>query len=426
MKTIAIRWVKREYYMPALISVPRTLTLDVLMASMVERKLTLDRERLLMAEAIEATAKFRAVFDQSSIFAGILSLDGTVIDANRICLDACGYRKEDIVGKLFWETGWWRFNKEVQDKIREATLRAARGEAYREELPYHLADGTERMVDFALHPVRDDQERIIFLHPTGTDITSRKQVEEELKTTRAELEKRVAERTAELNIANENLRDLSARLLNTRDHEARRLARELHDSVGQLLAAISMNTGKVTAQAHKLDEAGANAVAENAALVQQISSEIRTISHLLHPPLLDELGLGSALRWYIETFSERSEIKIDIKLPDDLGRLSTEIETAIFRIVQECLTNIHRHSGSKTATIGMVKKDCQIVLAIQDAGRGIPPSKLRSAGDGWSGVGFRGMLERIRYLGGTLNIDSGAQGTTVTAKLPFEPVDPEP
>ncbi len=243
--------------------------------------------------------------------------------------------------------GWWRFNKEVQDKIRTATMQAAKGEAYREELPYHLADGTERLVDFALHPVRDGQGQIIFLHPTGTDITARKQVEEELRSVRTELEKHVQERTAELNKANENLRDLSARLLHTRDHEARRLARELHDSVGQLLAAISMNIGKVSAQAHKLDEMGARAIAENEIMVRQISTEIRTISHLLHPPLLDELGLESALRWYVDGFSERSEIKVEIELPRDLGRLSTEMETAIFRIVQECLTNIHRHSEAR-------------------------------------------------------------------------------
>src|SRR4029077_14324428 len=126
-------------------------------------------------------------------------------------------------------------------------------------------------------------------------IAARKQAEEELRTVRADLEKRVEERTAELNQANQNLRDLSARLLHIRDQEARRLARELHDSVGQLVAAISMNIGVIRAQAHKLDETGARAAEENFALVQQISAEIRTLSHLLHPPLLDELGLASAL-----------------------------------------------------------------------------------------------------------------------------------
>ena len=199
-----------------------------------QRTTAAERERRLTTEAVEATAKFRALFDQSPIFSGVMSLDGTVIDANRLCLDVCGYHAEEVVGRLFWECGWWRFNKDAQRKIRAATAQAAQGTPYREELLY-----SERVVDFALHPIRDDQGRVLFLHPTGTDITERKQTEEELRNARAELEKRVEERTAELNKANESLRDLSARLLHLRDQEARRIARELHDSVGQLLAAIS-------------------------------------------------------------------------------------------------------------------------------------------------------------------------------------------
>jgi PAS domain S-box-containing protein len=332
----------------------------------------------------------------------------------------CGYHAEEVVGRLFWECGWWRFNKDAQRKIRAATAQAAQGTPYREELLYHWADGSERVVDFALHPIRDDQGRVLFLHPTGTDITERKQTEEELRNARAELEKRVEERTAELNKANESLRDLSARLLHLRDQEARRIARELHDSVGQLLAAISMNIGVVTRQIHKLDEAGARAVTENAQLVEQISAEIRTISHLLHPPLLDEIGLGSALHWYVEGFAERSKIKIQLEIPKDLGRLPTDMETAIFRIVQECLTNIHRHSGSKTATIRIIARDRRILVLAQDSGKGIPPEKLQVSAEGRRGVGFRGMIERIRYLGGHMNIHSDDKGTILTVTLPLE------
>jgi PAS domain S-box-containing protein len=380
-----------------------------------------ERRRDFLAEAVEANAKFRAVFDQSSIFEGVLTLDGIVIDANRMCLEACGYHAEEVLGRPFWETPWWRFNKEVRDKILEATRRAARGEGFQAEFPYHWADGTERVVDFALHPVRDDRGKIIFLHPTGTDITDRKQVEEELRNAREELERRVQERTAELNKANEDLRNLSARLLHMQDHAARHLARELHDSVGQLLAAISMNMAKVNAQVDKLDEAGARAVRENAVLVEQISTEIRTMSHLLHPPLLDELGLESALRWYVNGFAERSQIKVKMELPKHLGRLSTELETAIFRITQECLTNIHRHSGSRTASMRIIRAEQKVIVVVEDAGKGIPEDKLRSKADDRSGMGFRGMAERIRYLGGTLKIDSDSGGTVVTATLPLEP-----
>jgi PAS domain S-box-containing protein len=379
-----------------------------------------ERERHLVAEAGEATAKFRALFDQSSIFSGVLSVDGIVVDANRMCLEPCGYRAEEVLGLHFWDAPWWRLNKEVKDKIRTATTGSAQGAAYREELLYYWADGSEHVVDFAIHPVRDERGAIIFLHPTGVDITERKQTELELRSTRAELEERVRERTAELNTANESLRNLSARLLQIRDEEARRLARELHDSVGQMLTAISMNLGTVKPQAHRMDERGAKAVAENAELIEQISTEIRTISYLLHPPLLDELGLRSALSWYVEGFAERSKIKVDLEIAADFGRLSTDLETAIFRIVQECLTNIHRHSGSKTAVIRIVQDNDQVTIVAEDSGRGMPPEKLRLNSDGQGGVGFRGMAERIRYLGGKLKLHSDGKGSVVTATIPLE------
>jgi PAS domain S-box-containing protein len=147
--------------------------------------------------------------------------------------------------------------------------------------------------------------------------------------------------------------DLASRFQRMQDDERKRIARELHDSVGQLLAAIGMNMAIVQPQAHKLDAAGERAVSDNAMLVQEVSREIRTISHLLHPPLLDVAGLVSALRWYVDGFSERSNIKVDLNIPSQIGRMSDEVEIAIFRIVQECLTNIHRHSGSNTAVISL-------------------------------------------------------------------------
>lgn len=379
-----------------------------------------ERERQLTVAAVEATAIFRALFEQSPIFSGVMSLEGTILAANRLCLDACGYRLDEVLGRPFWDCGWWRFNKDAQKTIRAATILAAHGTSHREELLYHWANGSEHVVEFALDPIRDDQGKIIFLHPSGTDITKRKRTEEDLRKTRAELETRVQGRTAELNKANESLRDLSARLIHLRDQEDRRIARELHDSVGQLLAGISMNLGVVRPQVHKLDEAGAKAFAENVLLVEQISAEIRTISYLLHPPLLDEIGLGSALHWYIEGFSERSKIKVDLEVPSDLGRLSTDLETAIFRIVQECLTNIHRHSGSKTASIRVIPGDRRVLVIAQDSGRGMSAEKLHPNSDGSSGVGFRGIAERIRHLGGHLNIHSNGGGTIVTATLPLE------
>ncbi len=249
--------------------------------------------------------------------------------------------------------------------------------------------------------------------------------QDQLRNAHDELERKVQERTADLNLANESLRELSSRLQQMRDEERRQIARELHDSVGQLLAALSMNLGVLQSQSHKLDSAGARAVSENAAMVEQISMEIRTISHLLHPPLLDIAGLASALRWYVDGFSERSKIKVALDIPDEFRRLSNEMELAIFRMVQECLTNIHRHSGAAAATIRVRQEDRSVLVEVQDEGKGISREKqleLRSSGR--SGVGLRGMRERLRQLSGTLDIRSTGKGTAVIAMLPLtEPRD---
>lgn len=156
-------------------------------------------------------------------------------------------------------------------------------------------------------------------------------------------------------------------------------------------------------------------------MIEQISTEIRTISHLLHPPLLDVAGLASALRWYVDGFSERSKIKVEVDISVELGRLSDEMEIAIFRMVQECLTNIHRHSGASSALIRLYEEDHGILVEVQDRGKGISLEKqLELSSSGRTGVGFRGMRERLRQLGGSLEIQSDGSGTTVRAMLPAE------
>jgi signal transduction histidine kinase len=251
-------------------------------------------------------------------------------------------------------------------------------------------------------------------------LANRQWAEGELQKAHDELDHRVRERTADLNAANESLRELSSRLQQIRDEERRQIARELHDSVGQLLAALGMNIAVVQSQADKLSPEGARAVSENAAMVEQISREIRTISHLLHPPLLEVAGLASALRWYVDGFSERSKIKVDVDIPQELGRLSDEMEIAIFRMVQECLTNIHRHSGSSAAAIHVREEEDRIFVKVQDQGKGIAPEKqLELDSAGRTGVGFRGMRERLRQLGGRLEIRSDNTGTAVTAMIPL-------
>ena len=251
---------------------------------------------------------------------------------------------------------------------------------------------------------------------------SRRRHNEELRGEQGELEQRVSDRTAALDTANQNLRELSARLLQLQDDERRRIARELHDSVGQMLAALTMNLSTVRLDVERMVKT-AHALADSENLVQEMSSEVRTISHLLHPPLLDEAGLLSALRWYVEGFSQRSKINVDLDLPEDFGRLPRESETAIFRVVQECLTNIHRHSGSSVAKIRMRQRDGEMVVEISDKGKGIPPEKKEEMSTaGTPGVGIRGMRERLRQLGGTLEINSNPTGTVVAVHLPISEI----
>jgi signal transduction histidine kinase len=251
--------------------------------------------------------------------------------------------------------------------------------------------------------------------------------EQRLQKTHDELEKKVKDRTADLTRANENLktatenyRELSVQVLRLQDEERRRIARELHDGVGQILAALGMNIAQVRHESDKLSNEAARAISENALMVDELSREIRTMSHLLHPPMLDEIGLSSALRWYVDGFSERSKVKVNLDLPEELGRLPNEIELTFFRMVQECLTNVHRHSGSTSATIRLSQENDQVTVEIRDQGKGIPPDKQADLiSSDRAGVGFRGMRERLRKLNGTLEVQSDAKGTMVIARVPL-------
>jgi signal transduction histidine kinase len=238
----------------------------------------------------------------------------------------------------------------------------------------------------------------------------------------ATLEARVAERTAELKQANESLKELSARILQMQDQERKRISRELHDGVGQLLAAIAMNNAVILGEGASLTPHAVKAVNENEHLVREILRGIRTMSHLLHPPLLDEAGLRSALQWYVDEFGQRSGIGVSLECDPELGRLPSELETAIFRIVQECLGNVHRHSGSATASIRLSITNSQIHLEVRDEGSGIPPEKQQELKSGMrAGVGLRSMQERVAQFQGELQIQSNPDGTTVRALLPCNP-----
>jgi signal transduction histidine kinase len=242
------------------------------------------------------------------------------------------------------------------------------------------------------------------------------------------------ERTAELRSANQKLeveirerkhaekalQQLSGRLLQVKDEEQRRIARELHDSTTQLLGTAAINLERI----QRLVQDGSRAkklLAETSSLVEHAIAEIRTVSYLLHPPILDELGLEGALLWYAAGLSSRSKIQVKVGIRRGFGRLPHELELAVFRIVQEALTNIHRHSGSLSAEISVSKDSCLVTVQITDHGRGIPPEILKPARNiiAIVGVGIAGMRERVRQFGGHLEIDSGSSGTSITAIFPI-------
>ena len=243
---------------------------------------------------------------------------------------------------------------------------------------------------------------------------------EKLRMAQGDLEETVKQRTAALDEANRSLSELTARLLQSQDDERRRIARDLHDSLGQTMTVLGLNLSVIQTELERLMNT-INTVKDSQELVRETSTNIRTISYLLHPPLLDEGGLASALPWYVEGFSERSKIEVALEIPDDLGRLPRDSEIAVFRLVQECLTNIHRHSGSNTATIRVTHTKSDICVEVKDQGKGIPSEKLQEMSSGGTpGVGIRGMRERVRQLGGSLRIDShgSGKGTAIVARLP--------
>jgi len=261
---------------------------------------------------------------------------------------------------------------------------------------------------------------------TCSDITQEVLAAEELHKAHDELEHRVQERTADLVQSNQSLQteiadrkqaekevqDLSRRMMRVQEEERRNLARELHDGATQNLVALSLNMAQIR-DARADAPATAAMVDECMRLVEDCTNELRTISYLLHPPLLEELGLGRTLRGYVEGFGRRSGIAVTMTAPANLEGLGFDVELAVFRIVQEALSNIHRHSHSSTAHIQLIRQDAALGLEISDQGRGIPPGK------DMAGVGVAAMRERVRLLRGRLDIKTGSTGTTITISLPL-------
>ncbi len=353
--------------------------------------------------------------------------DQRILWANRALLKLLGYPANEYFGRHLAE-----FFTDRQEFEEFWTKLMRREEIY--DYPANLIckDGSVKHVLIHSNGLWEG-ERFLHTRTFIRDITERREMEQALQLAHDELEMRVNERTAELqrknvqiirqseilDMTNQGLRELSARLMQVQDEERRRIARDLHDSTGQALALLSMNLSVMEMEAGRSSPELAKGLSENAEIVRQISTELRTLSYLLHPPLLEEMGLESALRWYIDGFRQRSGVTVDFEQRDP-GRLSRDLEIAIFRVVQECLTNVHRHSGSSTASIRLYPSSDSIILEVKDEGKGISPEILsKIASTGASGVGLRGMRERIKDFGGELEIASREKGTEIRIVLPM-------
>lgn len=281
------------------------------------------------------------------------------------------------------------------------------GAGYESEYRLRSSSGAYRWFQARAVPVRSSDGAIIKWYGTCTDIHDRKLLEQSIRENAAALEKTVNERT-------EALRRMSGRLLTLQDEERRRIARELHDSVGQELAAAKMNLDRVTPNDPQQSSIAHNAMDSLQAAIQQV----RTISHLLHPPLLDEVGLESTVRWYVEGLTARSGIAVSFCAdPSPFPRFSRALETAIFRIVQEATTNVYRHSEATEVVVSIDHSDGLVTVKVSDNGKGLREDilTLRSSS---VGIGIGGMKQRVEELGGTLRLANASPGAIVEAVIP--------
>jgi PAS domain S-box-containing protein len=347
---------------------------------------------------------YAEIFRRSTEPIRILDAAGKIIEQNQAHRDLFGISDDDLLGKSSATIlGEAQFEELVESFKTDKTF---------SKIVEVTIGGARRTINLTVFPVRRENDKVVCYASLNQDVTDAFAFQEALQKSRNELEARVEARTSQL-------RKLSARLLSIQDREGRRIARELHDSVGQYLAAIQMNLG-ILSRSATISEQEKNYVVDCQAMAESCTTEIRTISYLLHPPLLDESGLRSAIVTYAEGFAGRSGIRTNLNVPDDLPRLPSEIETTIFRTIQQSLANIHRHSGSSTAEITVEMLDGTLTVVIGDEGNGIPEQKINElySGGTLAGVGIAGMRERIRELQGSFEIKSSSSGTTIRVSVP--------
>jgi PAS domain S-box-containing protein len=387
-----------------------------------------EANRRSKAELQRSEFRFRRLIE-SNIIPVIFGTEERIIEANDVFLNMIGYSRDDLVaGRLDWAkmTPPEHLPKDMHalEQLRTQEFCAP----FEKEYIHRNGNRVPILVGgAALYP--SPLEWVAFV----LDLSDLKRVEAELRKSREALEQKIEERTKALTASlatlqseievrrktEEQLRELSARLLHLQDEERRHIARDLHDSTGQTLTALKLTLYSLASLIADVPKAP-NLLSDLEALADQALQEIRTTSHLLYPPLLDELGFSSAAQWYADEFMKRSGIKTSLELSATPG-LTKGAQLVFFRVLQESLTNVIRHSGSTTVDIGLSSDDENAVLSVRDYGRGIPAEKLNSFHETGAGVGvgLGGMKQRVSELGGDLRIVSNGTGTRVTATLPL-------
>jgi PAS domain S-box-containing protein len=374
-------------------------------------------------EIAKAAKRFRSLAAANPFGMVIGSLTGELEYVNPMFLETLGYTEAEVrAGKLRWDLLTPPEYAGADTRALEQLRTRGWCDVYEKA---YIARDNRRIPILMGASIVDSPDGEPKVAAFATDLSSLKKAEDALRRANDDLEKRVAERTAELQNeiserkrAELSLREIHGRLLRMQDEERRHLARELHDHAGQTLAALSLTLSAIEVSATK-DPGLATLALEGRQLSDDLSREIRTLSYLLHPPLLDEVGLESALRWYVEGFSQRSKVQVELDLPGRQARLPRELELVIFRIVQESLTNVHRHSGSPSVMISIRRAADSMVFEIRDVGEGISSELQVELKTARAGVGVRGMEERVRQFGGTLEIRSNENGTVVAVTLPI-------
>jgi signal transduction histidine kinase len=351
----------------------------------------------------ESERLLRLVLDALPVSVGVVDLSGDLILSNPAAQRLWSVSIRSGADRYTESKGWWHATGERLAPGDWPSVRAfVNGEAsVNEVIDIEAFDGVRKIIQTSAAPIRDMNDRITGAVVVAEDITARKTAEHQL------------------NDSYNQMRALTGRLMRAQDDERRRIAQMLHETTAQNLAGLKMLLARMNRTSDILTDDERSALVESMSLAEQSMTEIRTLSYLLHPPFLDEAGLLAGLRWYIAGFAERSGIDVDLDLPESFGRLPRDTEIALFRIVQESLINIHRHAGSKTAHIRLQRDAETLVLEIDDRGHGIPNASLEHIMSGGGGVGIAGMSERMEQLGGSLEITSSDQGTTVRARLRF-------